>query len=72
MDLLTVREVAEILRVSCRFVRRDLIGKGVLPVIALGMSGKADRVSKDDLNRFMESRPMRTGRTPPGVEGSAI
>jgi excisionase family DNA binding protein len=54
---LTVREVAETLRVSNMTVYR-LINSGVLPAVRVG---KSFRLRADDVNRYLADRYTRAG-----------
>jgi len=54
---LTVREVADTLRVSAMTVYR-LINSGQLPAVRVG---KSFRLREDDVNRYLDERYTRAG-----------
>ena len=60
--LLTIRDVADRLRVSERTVRR-WIANGDLAVLRPGASGRLVRIDPDDLSRFLHRAPV--GRSCP-------
>jgi excisionase family DNA binding protein len=63
-DLLTPREVAEVMRVSTMTVYR-LIKSGELPAMRVG---KHLRIRGGDVARFLDARIVRTP-APPGKKG---
>jgi excisionase family DNA binding protein len=54
--LLTVRDVAETLRVDEKTVRRK-IERGLIPAYRLGPPGNSIRVAADELEAWLESQP---------------
>lgn len=66
MNLLTVPEVAEAMKVSEKTVRR-LIKRGDLPAYRLGERGQL-RVEERELERYVESQRVRADLTKPQQE----
>lgn len=62
MKLLTVQEVAEVMKVSEKTVRR-LIKRGDLVAYKLGERGQL-RVNEHELERYVESQRVQTGDAP--------
>lgn len=58
-QLLTVAEVAERLRCGRTHVY-DLIARGELPVVDLGLGRAKSRIREDDLAAFIDSRTRST------------
>lgn len=69
--LLTIREAADILSVSAKFVRRDLIDTGLMRVVTLGSSTKADRIHPSDLKEFIEKKRVIKCSTSAGKSGGS-
>jgi excisionase family DNA binding protein len=56
LNLLTVREVAALLRISERSVRRK-ISLGLIPAVRLGGGAESLRVDRDELQAWLYAEP---------------
>lgn len=69
-QLLSVREVADILKVS-KWTVLAMIGRRAIPAAKIGKGGRTSpyRVSGDELDQYLESRGLhRLPREEPGYE----
>ena len=68
MDLLTLREAADAMKVSESTVRR-LVRQGSLTAYKVGDRGQL-RIKRDDLERYVESQIVRVEETAPAKQGA--
>jgi hypothetical protein len=54
--LINVGEASKLLGVHPKTLRRDIINKGLLPVISIGKGGRGDRIRPSDLEAFIGER----------------
>lgn len=54
--LWTIAQAAEYLGISGKHFRREIIGKGLIEVISLGISAKGDRIAPSDITKLVETR----------------
>lgn len=55
-DLLTIEQASKFLALHPKTLRKDIINKGLLPVIAIGKGARGDRIDPKDLRAFIGER----------------
>jgi len=54
--LINIQEASEFLAIDPKTLRRDIINKGLIPVVALGKGPKGDRIRPSDLQAFIRGK----------------